>query len=79
MDTNVKLLYPVKNLAQLPPGVHGATHRHAQPHPWPAQPVAHRDERAQRLMRLSGVGETTATCLLAMIGNRFRPVRGVID
>lgn len=30
---------------------------------------ARSDARAQRLMRLGGVGETTATCLLAMIGN----------
>ena len=27
------------------------------------------DERAQRLMQLRGVGETTATCMVAMIGN----------
>lgn len=31
--------------------------------------MARQDARAQRLMRLAGVGETTATCLLAMIGN----------
>jgi transposase len=31
--------------------------------------MARQDTRAKRLMRLSGVGETTATCLLAMIGN----------
>lgn len=31
--------------------------------------MARQDERAQRLMRLAGVGETTATALLAMIGN----------
>jgi transposase len=31
--------------------------------------MAREDERAQRLMRLSGVGETTATALLATIGN----------
>lgn len=31
--------------------------------------MARHDARAQRLMRLAGVGETTATCLLAMIGN----------
>jgi len=31
--------------------------------------MARDDERAHRLMRLSGVGETTATCMLAMIGN----------
>jgi transposase len=31
--------------------------------------MARQDARAQRLMRLSGVGETTATALLAMIGN----------
>lgn len=31
--------------------------------------MARQDERAQHLMRLSGVGETTATALLAMIGN----------
>ena len=31
--------------------------------------IARQDTRAKRLMRLSGVGETTATCLLAMIGN----------
>jgi transposase len=31
--------------------------------------IARDDERARRLMRLSGVGETTATALLAMIGN----------
>jgi len=31
--------------------------------------MARDDERAKRLMQLSGVGETTATCLLAMIGN----------
>ena len=31
--------------------------------------MARQDARAKRLMQLSGVGETTATCLLAMIGN----------
>ncbi len=31
--------------------------------------MAKQDARAQRLMQLSGVGATTATCLLAMIGN----------
>lgn len=31
--------------------------------------MAREDVRAQQLMRLSGVGETTATALLAMIGN----------
>lgn len=31
--------------------------------------MAKEDARAKRLMPLSGVGETTATCLLAMIGN----------
>ena len=31
--------------------------------------MAHEDSRAQRLMRLRGVGPTTATALLAMIGN----------
>jgi len=31
--------------------------------------LAREDERARRLMRLSGVGETTATALLATIGN----------
>lgn len=31
--------------------------------------IARADERAQRLMRLRGVGETTATALVAMIGN----------
>jgi len=31
--------------------------------------IAQADDRAKQLMRLSGVGETTATCLLAMIGN----------
>ena len=31
--------------------------------------MAREDARAQQLMRLSGVGETTATALLAMIGN----------
>lgn len=31
--------------------------------------MAREDERARRLMRLSGVGETTATALLATIGN----------
>lgn len=30
---------------------------------------ARSDARAKRLMQLGGVGETTATCLLAMIGN----------
>ena len=33
------------------------------------QAMAKEDARAKRLMQLSGVGETTATCLLAMIGN----------
>ena len=33
------------------------------------QAIAREDERACRLMRLSGVGPTTATALLAMIGN----------
>ncbi|MBQ0946617.1 IS110 family transposase [Ideonella sp. 4Y16] len=33
------------------------------------QTMARDDARAKRLMQLSGVGETTATCLLAMIGN----------
>lgn len=31
--------------------------------------IAREDERARQLMQLPGVGETTATCLLAMIGN----------
>jgi transposase len=31
--------------------------------------MARQDVRAKRLMQLAGVGETTATCLLAMIGN----------
>lgn len=31
--------------------------------------IAREDERARRLMRLSGVGQTTATALLATIGN----------
>jgi transposase len=31
--------------------------------------MARQDARAQQLMRLSGIGETTATALLAMIGN----------
>ncbi len=31
--------------------------------------LAREDERARRLMRLSGVGETTATALLATVGN----------
>lgn len=31
--------------------------------------IARQDSRAQRLTRLSGVSETTATCLVAMIGN----------
>jgi transposase len=31
--------------------------------------IAREDARAQRLMRLAGIGETTATALLAMIGN----------
>lgn len=33
------------------------------------QAMVKEDDRARQLMRLSGVGETTATCLLAMIGN----------
>ena len=33
------------------------------------QAMARDDARAKQLMRLSGVGATTATCLLAMIGN----------
>ena len=33
------------------------------------QAMAQQDVRARRLMQLSGVGPTTATCLLAMIGN----------
>ncbi|NWP47849.1 transposase, partial [Escherichia coli] len=33
------------------------------------QAMAQQDARAKRLMQLSGVGETTATALLAMIGN----------
>jgi transposase len=31
--------------------------------------MARQDDRAKRLMRLCGVGETTATALIAMIGN----------
>jgi transposase len=31
--------------------------------------MAREDDRAKQLMRLSGVGETTATALIAMIGN----------
>ena len=31
--------------------------------------MAREDSRAQQLMRLGGVGETTATAMLAMIGN----------
>lgn len=31
--------------------------------------IARQDARAKRLMQLAGVGETTATCMLAMIGN----------
>lgn len=31
--------------------------------------MAREDERARRLMRLSGVGETTATAVLATVGN----------
>ncbi|WP_345538902.1 IS110 family transposase, partial [Variovorax defluvii] len=31
--------------------------------------IASEDSRAQQLMRLSGVGKTTATAMLAMIGN----------
>lgn len=31
--------------------------------------IARQDSRAQRLTRLSGIGDTTATCLVAMIGN----------
>ena len=31
--------------------------------------IAREDERARQLMRLSGVGPTTATAILAMIGN----------
>lgn len=31
--------------------------------------MAREDARAKQLMRLSGVGETTATALLAMVGN----------
>ena len=31
--------------------------------------MAREDSRAQQLMRLSGIGETTASALLAMIGN----------
>jgi transposase len=31
--------------------------------------IAREDTRAQQLMRLSGIGETTATAMLAMIGN----------
>lgn len=33
------------------------------------QAMARQDARAKQLMQLSGVGATTATCLLAMIGN----------
>ena len=33
------------------------------------QLIAREDERARQLMRLSGVGPTTATAILAMIGN----------
>ena len=33
------------------------------------QLIAREDERARQLMRLSGVGQTTATAILAMIGN----------
>lgn len=33
------------------------------------QTIARQDARAKQLMQLSGVGATTATCLLAMIGN----------
>jgi transposase len=33
------------------------------------QAIAREDERARQLMRLSGVGPTTATAMLAMIGN----------
>ena len=33
--------------------------------------MARHDERARRLMQLPGVGETTATALLAMIGNGY--------
>ncbi len=33
------------------------------------QTIAREDERARQLMRLSGVGPTTATAILAMIGN----------
>ena len=33
------------------------------------QAMARQDARAKQLMKLSGVGATTATCLLAMIGN----------
>jgi transposase len=33
------------------------------------QAMAREDARAKQLMQLSGVGATTATCLLAMIGN----------
>jgi transposase len=33
------------------------------------QAIAREDERARRLMQLRGVGETTATALVAMIGN----------
>jgi len=33
------------------------------------QVIAREDERARQLMRLSGVGPTTATAVLAMIGN----------
>jgi transposase len=34
------------------------------------QAIAREDERAQQLMRLSGIGPTTATAIVAMIGNR---------
>ncbi len=33
------------------------------------QSIAGEDERAKQLMRLSGVGPTTATAMLAMVGN----------
>jgi transposase len=33
------------------------------------QTIAREDERAQQLMRLSGIGPTTATAIVAMIGN----------
>ena len=38
--------------------------------------MAREDERARHLMRLSGVGETTATALIAMIGNPGALARG---